>query len=403
MCSNVIVRPIMSCEIIVAPTESFLPRQRVPATMWGRSFSIAVRTIDAWFRPAVVLLLVCRKVARDAIKRTRRFGRRVVQLVRYRVPGECRRCPVCGSPQLRLLDPLSLREPVQGRQVGFIAGCHACGVVFTNPPPTAGTVRRFYSPEGAWGASRQEGGSKRDQKPSSRYLDVVFDPAVIGWSIQAPPSGARVLDFGCGAGGFLDVFQAFGWETWGVDPAVKTAFARHSELLELDGPATFDLVLLNHVLEHVSNPLEVLRQLAGCMRERAVVYVSVPDFDGLPIHGDLKYCINSRAHSFAFTRDCLVGLLARANLEVIALVDPRNELTSGSPVRIRVVARKGDRPVDLPRHPLRSARKALRHYHRRRVFTARHHWRWLPVRFRAALADAARKNDRRRRKALKLA
>jgi SAM-dependent methyltransferase len=356
--------------------------------------------LPGFLRRAVARLLVFRKTARDSARRSGRLARRFSDLVFYRVPGECRRCPACESPQLRLLEPLPLREAIAGRTVGFMTGCRACGILFANPLPTDARVRRFYSPEGEWGAPRQDRDLKGDRRPSDRYLDRVFDAAAIGWGIRTPAPGMRVLDFGCGAGGFLDALQSFGWETWGLDPAVKTAFARHAELKDLTQRTTFDLILLNHVLEHVTRPVDVLKGLAACLREGAVMYISVPDLDRLPMHGDLKYCINSRAHVCAFTRDCLVGLLARANLEILALVDEQSELTSGSPIRIRLLARVGQ-PATVPNNPLGAAQEALRQYHAGHDLSERRYRRRLPVRLQAGLEDAARKTDRRRRKMMK--
>ena len=47
---------------------------------------------------------------------------------------------------------------------------------------------------------------------------------------RAPAPGSCVLDFGCGHGRWLNTFAEFGWTTFGIDPALKTAFTRHSEL-----------------------------------------------------------------------------------------------------------------------------------------------------------------------------
>jgi 2-polyprenyl-3-methyl-5-hydroxy-6-metoxy-1,4-benzoquinol methylase len=342
--------------------------------------------------------LLLRKFGRHTAMRWRRVRERLA-ILRYHVPGERTRCPACESRRIRLLEPLPVRGHILGRQVAFISGCAACGLVFVNPTPTASDLEHFYSPDGAWGAPRQDDPDTHDRKPSPRYLQVVFDPIRPQLDVDSPPPGARVLDFGCGAGGFLDALRERGWETFGVEPAIKTAFTRHTELADPPGTPTFDLVILNHVLEHVDNPLRVLESLARSMHPRGFVYISVPRLDALGEHGDLEYCISGRAHVMAFSRDCLAVLLAKAGLDLVAVVDPDSSLTSGRPVRLRVLAQKTDRPAVAPRHPLEAAVRALSAYERRHDGAKGRAGRWLPARIRAGLLDYSRKMERRQEKA----
>src|SRR5687768_9016960 len=76
------------------------------------------------------------------------------QTLIYRVPGESERCPACRSHRLYELDLLMLRSAVRGYRTGFVSGCDDCGLVFSNPQPTADEQDRFYSPDGEWGARR---------------------------------------------------------------------------------------------------------------------------------------------------------------------------------------------------------------------------------------------------------
>jgi SAM-dependent methyltransferase len=177
--------------------------------------------------------------------------------------------------------------------------------------------------------------------------------------VAAPPPGARVLDFGCGEGTMLDGLQHCGWQTFGIEPALDRAFARHGRLFTIPATPTFDLVLALHVLEHVPSPLALLRQLAGACRIGGYLLVAVPRFDTLPTHRDYRYVLNGRAHIMAYTWPCLRGLLARAGWDAIALpVD--NRLT---PSRMRVLARRTDDPPAETRVPAAVARAAIAGYY----------------------------------------
>ena len=285
----------------------------------------------------------------------------------YRVPRECEQCPACGSKRLYDLDLLALRPPVEGFRTGFVSGCDECGLVFSNPQPTRADQDRFYSPEGEWG-SRRRGTPARVEEPEEKRgmsWSWPFDPIRDDLSVTAPPPGARVLDFGCADGKLLDALQDCGWETWGVESALDTAFVRHRRLDVIPKSPTFDLIVANHVFEHVTDPLGLLRELAGACRVGGYLQVGVPRFDTLPIHRDYKYVINGRAHVTAYTWPCLQGLLARAGWQPVA--PPADRLSKGhgrvTYARLRVLAKRVTERVEPLPSPARAARAAVRRYH----------------------------------------
>jgi SAM-dependent methyltransferase len=282
----------------------------------------------------------------------------------YQAPGECERCPACGSPRLFELDLLMLRKVVDGRRMGFVSGCDECGLVFCNPQPSASTLEKLYSPEGDWGAPRAAEGAP-PARPTGTSWARVFEPIGESLRIMSPPAGAAVLDFGCGDGRMLDALQDCGWKTFGIEPALDRPFRRHTRLHVVPDRPSFDLILANQVLEHVSNPLAVLKQFAGAARPAAFLLVSVPRFDTLPLHRDYKYVLNGHAHVTAYTWSCMQTLLARAGWSPVA--NPPDEISKGggrrTRARLRVIARRAEAPVAHPDAPAAAARMALRDYY----------------------------------------
>jgi len=286
----------------------------------------------------------------------------------YRVPRECVRCPACGSSRLYELDLLPLRRSADGCRTGFVSGCDDCGLVFSNPQPTPEALTRFYSPAGEWG-SRRVGGAGTAGEPGDathgRSWSKVFEPIREELSVTTPPHGARVLDFGCGRGKLLDALQECGWDTWGVETAVDTAFPRHHRLDAVPDTPVFDLIVASHVFEHVTDPLGLLRRLARACRIGGYLLVGVPRFDTLPIHRDYKYVINGRAHVTAYTWPCLQGLLARSGWKPVA--PPPDRISKGrgryTYARLRVLARRVEEHVEPAPSPADAARHAVRRYH----------------------------------------
>jgi len=262
--------------------------------------------------------------------------------------------------------------------------------VFANPFPSAEELDVYYTPEGDWGKHRinDEPSSKA---PPVAYVKALFRPVRSWFDVASPPAGGRVLDVGCGNGELLDVFQDLGWQTIGIEPSERAAFRRHQELGAIPSDESFHVVVLHHVLEHVGTPLEMLRAVHGALRDRGIVVISVPRLDALPIHGDLRYCINSRTHVVSYTRDCMASLIGHAGLEAVDISRPLSAPPEKSyeTRRLQMLGVKVTAMPRLPRDPLHSARAAFKAYH-----AAQHDEGWarlLPVRMRAGRLNRSRR------------
>jgi 2-polyprenyl-3-methyl-5-hydroxy-6-metoxy-1,4-benzoquinol methylase len=308
---------------------------------------------------------------------------RARQLASYVPPGEQRVCPACGAQPTTNLEPLSITSPASVRwKFGFISGCEQCGVVFANPMPSEQELDTVYSPEGEWGRHRQD---EQEKAVSARRLAWLFNPLIHEFDVLRPSAGATVLDFGCGLGGMLDALEDVGWTTYGIEPATDVAFRRHRRLTEIPDDARFDLVLLSHVLEHVTAPLGILRQLARATRPGGLLLVRLPNLEGVGEHRDLKYCIRSKTHLMAYSVPCLEWLLADAGFALL-----RDTVRTEHNARhLIVLARRVAEPVSKPVQPLTAARRALRAY-AAGSHGDQHRWRPLPVRLRAAMLNMAR-------------
>lgn len=277
---------------------------------------------------------------------------------KYTVPGELRACPACGDRRIEHLHPLPLHGRDDGKRVGFVSGCRRCGIVFANPMPTAEVLAKLYSPGGDWGVPRQ--GEADEKRPSIKYLAKMFAPVRAEFDIANPPPGSAALDFGCGSGDLLDGLQQVGWTTCGIEPAVKSAFVRHRELQAIPTSPTFELAVAHHVLEHMRDPLNILRALYGCLKPGGFLFVSVPRLDALGRHRDYRYCINDRLHVVSYTRDAMTTLMGMAGFAAVDLNPPLGEEGSDwrALQRLRMLGRKGGATTLHP-EPLVAARRVF--------------------------------------------
>jgi SAM-dependent methyltransferase len=102
----------------------------------------------------------------------------------------------------------------------------------------------------------------------------------------------RILDVGCGSGAFLDMARGAGHEVFGLElntaAANKARFRNHrvfEKLLhELDDAVTgggFDLITFFQVLEHVSDPVKVMKDAAARLNSGGYIAVAVPSSQGV--------------------------------------------------------------------------------------------------------------------------
>jgi SAM-dependent methyltransferase len=93
-------------------------------------------------------------------------------------------------------------------------------------------------------------------------------------------SGKRILEVGCGKGGFLDLIRQRGHDAIGVDPAYEgDAPFIYKQHFDASLDINADVVVLRHVLEHIPRPLEFLRTIASANGGRGKIYIEVPCLD----------------------------------------------------------------------------------------------------------------------------
>jgi 2-polyprenyl-3-methyl-5-hydroxy-6-metoxy-1,4-benzoquinol methylase len=98
------------------------------------------------------------------------------------------------------------------------------------------------------------------------------------------PERGRLLDFGCAAGYFLQIAQHDGWSIAGVELS-RTMAEQATRMLGVPVAATldelpagqFDAITLWEVIEHMPDPLDVLRQLRARLRPGGVLMLSTPN------------------------------------------------------------------------------------------------------------------------------
>lgn len=169
--------------------------------------------------------------------------------------------------------------------------------------------------------------------------------------IGPPRAGGRLLDIGAATGGFLKLARSRGWSVLGVEPAAgarRLAAADGidlvADLADLANGPRFDVITLHHVLEHLTDPVEVLRAIRMRLIASGRVVIEVPNWRSTErmAAGTAWVDLRPEQHRWQFTPATLQDALRRAGyatLELDTLGDPMPSpgtvlLSLGVPVRL---------------------------------------------------------------------
>lgn len=145
----------------------------------------------------------------------------------------------------------------------------------------------------------------------------------------APKGPAKILDFGCGNGEYALRMAGLGNDVVGVDFDEKAldllrregiTAIQESETANMDWDGFFDHIALSHVIEHVSDPNALLRQLFGWLKPGGTLYLEAPGADatGLRIFGKYWRGLEAPRHLSVPSRQGLERAITRAGFEISA-------------------------------------------------------------------------------------
>ncbi len=230
-------------------------------------------------------------------------------------------CPICKGTNLthkeNVLDHSISKESFKLNQ------CTDCKFIFTNPQPDSESLWRYYESEDYVSHSKTTKGFinfwyKRVQQFNLQLKYKAITPHV--------PRGTW-LDYGAGAGDFVKFARKKEQEIIGLEPSPKareTALSHSVELLNTsyigDIPkGTIACITLWHVLEHIPNFTEVLRDLSEVLKPGGVLVLALPNYLSLDakIYKSDWAAYDVPRHLWHFSENDIQNLSANYNLELI--------------------------------------------------------------------------------------
>ena len=224
-------------------------------------------------------------------------------------------CRLCGEGSERVVF-----DKIRNNKTYSAYECSTCKVWFTHPTPSLGELSLFYST----GNYRAETG-----KRFVPILEKVIHFLTVRKRnrIKSYVKRGRILDVGCGRGLFLNIMDQDGWQVTGHEFDNKSAaYAINNYGIDvytgpLDGKfedESFDVVNINHVLEHIEKPGETLSECHRILKKGGLLVVAVPNIDSFQAKfgGSNWFQLDIPIHLYHFSSKSLMDLIECKSFKV---------------------------------------------------------------------------------------
>lgn len=232
------------------------------------------------------------------------------------------KCPWCGSDKAQI--NLWLKDEFLTKEDFHICECLNCGLLYTMPRPSKDKIGEYYKSEEYYSHQENKKGfiPRIYEKVKKVNLKHKFRLATQGKQV------GKMLDIGCGVGDFLHTAESYGWQCIGVEPSEDAkAIARQrttanilsSEELENLPDASFDVITMWHVLEHVDDLKWQVAQLQRLIKPEGRIVIALPNYksyDG-QYYKEHWAAYDVPRHLSHFNRNTIAKILATNNLKLV--------------------------------------------------------------------------------------
>jgi SAM-dependent methyltransferase len=245
-------------------------------------------------------------------------------------------CPACQSAELKRYlaapDPGLHHESLGSSRMAFSPGnvlrCRHCGHGFRENQPSLEQLAFLY---------REMDVRVYEAEQGSRSMTAAKHVKLL----NSASSKGKLLDVGSASGAFLEEALRAGWDAQGLEPNAelwRKSVARLGEGRVLNSmleqaplpPASFDVITLWDVLEHVVDPGSFLKLCAGLTKPGGMVLLKAPDLNSFTAHIlRTKWPLLLPEHLGYFTRASLCACAERAGLRPLSFRRSAVTFTAG--------------------------------------------------------------------------
>jgi 2-polyprenyl-3-methyl-5-hydroxy-6-metoxy-1,4-benzoquinol methylase len=228
-------------------------------------------------------------------------------------------CNLCSGTDTK---PFAQRDGMQ------LVQCNNCGLVYVNPRRDAESIYQHYNSDQSSRIQYYLDVEIADRRTFNEILDLAE---------QLVPQRGTLLDIGPNIGTCLALAHERGWIISGVEINADAArYCYEQRGLNVIAGAldantypdnSFDIVLMGDVIEHLRDPLDLMRVVGRILKPGGAVIISTPDIAGWAAR---LLQIKPEEHLYYFSPATITRLLRQAGLDVVGVkcLDRYHNLTA---------------------------------------------------------------------------
>lgn len=194
-------------------------------------------------------------------------------------------------------------------------------MLITSPQPDENTLGRYYESEDY--ISHTDAKRSLFEK-AYHFIKNIALKNKLSLINDLQKSKGNLLDIGAGTGDFLLVAKQNGWNAIGIEPSEKAKAIAQQKGVELKSNLSefqdhsFDLITMWHVLEHVPNLENQIKELQRLLKPNGSIVIAVPNFKSFDAdyYKEFWAAYDVPRHLWHFSKTAIQKLFLAENLEL---------------------------------------------------------------------------------------
>jgi len=211
-----------------------------------------------------------------------------------------------------------------------IIDCELCKFIHIDPIPSAQKLKNLYRIN-YYKNIKPDFIKKHETE--IEYWNAIYDEKLDTMKRYVKSKTKKILDIGCGPGFFLKRSKHYKWDVFGIEPSqIAAEYAEKHGIpvvkdffqnLDLQKLGKFNAIYMHDVLEHSSDPSEILKNCNTLLKNNGIIVIETPnDFNPLQkvVQKALKkteYWLAPPQHINYFNFTSLTNLLEKNGFQIL--------------------------------------------------------------------------------------
>ncbi len=198
-------------------------------------------------------------------------------------------------------------------------------LVYTHPQPNEANLPKYYDSDDY--ISHTDGKRSLFEK-AYQFVKNIALKNKLNLINSLQKSKGNLLDIGAGTGDFLVVAKENGWQITGIEPSSKAKeiaikkgiyFVEDSSTVETN---SIDVITMWHVLEHVPNIENQIKELKRLLKPNGTILIAVPNFNSFDAqhYGHHWAAYDVPRHLWHFSKTAIQKLFEKEDMKLVDIL-----------------------------------------------------------------------------------